>query len=907
MNKSVLLACLAIAIPISVLFGPALVSDRSFAMRDAGHFYYPLFEWCCGQWGAGRVPLWNPYENCGLPVLAEATSSVFYPGKLLFLLPVDFTLRYKLYVTLHVVLAAAGAYRLARHVQAGPEAAALAAIAYACGGNVVFQYCNVVFLIGAAWLPFAAIAADQMLRRSCARSSALFGLVLALMILGGDAQAAYHALIASALYAVLLIWTKETATSSPSHRFRPIVIRVGLIGLAAGAAFFLAAIQILPSAEATRLSERAAFNRPRNIYEAATVASQATDTPQSLGETRSESIFRGMFADPEPDTHHELAFEFSVGSWRLAEYVWPNVYGRMFPTHRRWIGLLPAEGRVWTPTLYLGLFPLLLALFGLRFRGRAPHEHWFTLIVVVFTLGSFGYYGLGWLVREASALVPALKPPGHAIGSPVGGVYWLFVTMLPAYAYFRYPAKLLPLVSLGLCALAALQFDAAFAARRPWLSRILLMLGISSGIAAGIVWSIGPGIFGNPRFADPLLGPFDAPAAHHDMVLAFFQAAAVALISWWLLQSAWRQPVKMVQWKLLAVLLTAVDVAAANAWLVATAPAEIWRGESPIASAIQARHLGETMSAGGPPRVYRGNLASWSPPSFRQVSSDLRLAELTKWERDTLFPKYPLASGLSLVESYGSLQSADHASLLRVAKQHGPRQPDKSLLPQPTALRLLGTEYFILPERQQPEFAERIIESRDDWPESAALWRMTRTLPRAWIVHEVEILPPLDHPARIEILDDRSKSVLFPNDRARDFARWAVIESDSPPAELIEMLKQPSGQPPNVEGEECQIAHYDPQRVVVEATLAQPGLVVLSDTWFPGWKARVTTHGETESKPIYRTNRILRGVWLPAGASQIEYRYRPDSFARGAAISAMSWVLLAVGFAVSFARRRKSN
>src|SRR5438874_12588030 len=139
-NKAALLVWLAIAIPIAILFGPALASDRSFALRDAGHFYYPLFEWCCREWAAGRVPLWNPYENCGLPVLADATSSVFYPGKLIFLLPVDFAWRYKLYITLHVILAAAGTYWLARAWKANPAAGSVAAIAYGCGGNVVLQY-----------------------------------------------------------------------------------------------------------------------------------------------------------------------------------------------------------------------------------------------------------------------------------------------------------------------------------------------------------------------------------------------------------------------------------------------------------------------------------------------------------------------------------------------------------------------------------------------------------------------------------------------------------------------------------------------------------------------------------------------------------------------------------------------
>ena len=116
-----------ILLPVAVLFGPVLFTDRSFAMRDAAHFYHPLFEWTAKEWGQGRVPLWNPDENCGLPVLADASSSVFYPGKLVFALPLDFTLCYKLYVIGHVVLAALGSYLLARHWKTSHLAAGVAA------------------------------------------------------------------------------------------------------------------------------------------------------------------------------------------------------------------------------------------------------------------------------------------------------------------------------------------------------------------------------------------------------------------------------------------------------------------------------------------------------------------------------------------------------------------------------------------------------------------------------------------------------------------------------------------------------------------------------------------------------------------------------------------------------------
>src|SRR5688572_14410632 len=88
------------------MFGPVFWNGEVFAFRDAANFYYPLFEWQCSEWGAGRIPLWNPYDNLGSAVLADATSSVLYPGKLVFALPLDFARRFNLYITLHVLLAA---------------------------------------------------------------------------------------------------------------------------------------------------------------------------------------------------------------------------------------------------------------------------------------------------------------------------------------------------------------------------------------------------------------------------------------------------------------------------------------------------------------------------------------------------------------------------------------------------------------------------------------------------------------------------------------------------------------------------------------------------------------------------------------------------------------------------------
>jgi hypothetical protein len=903
-NRSALVAALVIAMPIAALLGPHLLGDRSFSIRDAGHFYHPMFQWCCREWAAGRVPMWNPYENCGAPVLADASSSVLYPGKLLFMLPVDFSLAYKLYVALHVVLAAAASYWLARRWSASPPAAALAAIAYACGGNVVFQYANVVFLVGAAWLPLAALAAERMFSKLSWSASLSLGAILALMILGGDPQMAYHALLIAILFGLVILWAQPRDPTARHVDTKFTYWRqMALLATAAGTAFALAAVQVLPSAELTRHSQRAAFNRPRNVYEAAAVVRQPASRVRPLSQSRWQVVLQGLFSEPEAGTHQEVVYDFSVGPWRLIEYVWPNVSGQMFPTNRRWLSALPAEGRIWNPTLYMGLVPIVLACTALRIRSGRARQRWLTALVLLFTLASFGYYGCGWLVREIYGTLLRQDASQLTISSPLGGLYWLMVTLLPGFACFRYPAKLLPLVALGLSQLAAVGFDRTLRGRRSGLGRLLVGLGMFSGVAAIVFGSIGRRLLARVTTSDTFFGPFDADGAYRNVLSAFTQTALIAIAAQWLLQRVSSNTRRAATWQWAVVLLTGVELAVANAWLVATAPAHAWRQESPIAAAIHDVRHSDATGAEIPPRVFRGNLASWQPRSFRASSSVNRPAQIVQWEHDTLFPKHELTADIGLVEAYASIKLLDYDSLLAVARHRGPRMPDKSRLPQPTALRLTGTQFLVLPDIYQPPSAERIEEAVANWPESASLWRMQRTFPRAWIVHHIAVFQPLPQRPHLAEVDLRTQEVLFPDDVPRDFLATAVVETDEPLEEWVNL--KPSANPP-LETEPCRFAHYDPHRVRVEARLAQPGLLVLTDSWYPGWRAFALSGSASKELTIYRTNRVFRGVWLPAGEHTVEFRFQPRSFYCGAIVSGLSWFVAAVA-AVMIAWRRRHD
>ncbi|HEX8203160.1 MAG TPA: hypothetical protein VF590_21975, partial [Isosphaeraceae bacterium] len=56
-----------VAALVVACYGAALFRGEQFGYRDAAHFYYPLYLRVQQEWGAGRLPLWSPEENGGMP------------------------------------------------------------------------------------------------------------------------------------------------------------------------------------------------------------------------------------------------------------------------------------------------------------------------------------------------------------------------------------------------------------------------------------------------------------------------------------------------------------------------------------------------------------------------------------------------------------------------------------------------------------------------------------------------------------------------------------------------------------------------------------------------------------------------------------------------------------------------
>jgi hypothetical protein len=146
---------------------------------------------------------------------------------------------------------------------------------------------------------------------------------------------------------------------------------------------------------------------------------------------------------------------------------------------------------------------------------------------------------------------------------------------------------------------------------------------------------------------------------------------------------------------------------------------------------------------------------------------------------------------------------------------------------------------------------------------------------RARISHNVVQLPSLQSTSRSR-LAARTQEVF--DTALRGHVRPTVVETDAP-------LDPPPSPPEDSAQESCSITSETPTRIEVTANLASAGLLVLADQFYPGWEATVETEGQAREAKILRTNRVLRGVLLPAGSHRVTFRYRPWRLALGGAIS----------------------
>jgi len=950
---------------VAACYGDALFRGKQFGYRDAAHFYYPLYQLVEREWDAHRWPLWETEENGGMPVLGNPTAAVLYPGKLIYRL-FPYALAARLYVVTHTVLAFVGTIALMRNWKTSWTGSALAAMAYAFGAPILFQYCNIIYLVGAAWTPFGLRAVDRWLRLGKRWALLELACVLAMQTLGGDPESSYIIGLCAGGYAVglafvrhrrprenrsrslaimvlgilaVLVWIVATIElGGVLPRFRPVhkvplplpwmawvpmavlgmwgVVGLGLLvhwfrsgrqnvlmpmlaGLVGAAALSgaLGAAQLLPVFEFTAQSGRAVGGSPHDIY------------------------------------------PFSLEPLRVVEFVWPNVFGTHFEGNRSWLSAVPpqlAHAKVWVPSLYLGGLTILLAFGTLGFRNGPVWRGWLTAIVVLSLIASLGEYTSPlWWARWIPSLEAKLGPhdPPHVTALRLdrmlrdgdGSVYWFLSHVLPGFRQFRFPSKLLGFTTIALAALAGIGWDELLQGIRRRKGFVLASLALSLSLIAltgTIIYqqSIVSWMRSTAGATPSPFGPFDASGAYAELRWAFAQATAVAFIALVLIARGSRAPIVAGAVALLAM---TTDLALANSRYIFTVDQALMEKKPRLVELLEAAERAKP--ADGLYRVHR--MPIWNPSIwFREESAD-RVKDFVVWERDTIQPKYGLPYNIHYTWTLGVAELWDFdwffggfpRKIDAATAKWLNAKPGQEIVYFPRrSFDLWNTRYFIVPaypngwmdeDRAFAAFLpeseliypapETFKEPRDsqrerDWleREDFRIYRNKAALPRAWVVHQARYTKPITRMDRSD-REGPMEEILYQNDpfwndpnlRAYDPTILAWLDQDK----VRELTPYLPGAPPT-DSEKVTITHYSPQRVELEATLDRPGVVVLADIYYPGW--RLTIDGQ--EAPIYRANRMMRGATVKAGKHRLVYTFDPDSFRKGSKITLGAFVVLAI-------------
>jgi hypothetical protein len=189
----------------------------------------------------------------------------------------------------------------------------------------------------------------------------------------------------------------------------------------------------------------------------------------------------------------------------------------------------------------------------------------------------------------------------------------------------------------------------------------------------------------------------------------------------------------------------------------------------------------------------------------------------------------------------------------------------KTLAAQPDLAARLGVGFVALPRWRQQALVDAGFRHVTTLPgDGVVLFR--QPIPRARLVHEVVYAAP-------------EETLHTTIDRSRDAASLAVLEAGEPV----------TVEPPAAPGDEAvSILDETTEQVSLEARVAAPALLVLTDTFFPGWTATVDGVPVT----IHRADHAFRGVELSPGSHRVEFRYRPRSVVVGLTISACALVIV---------------
>jgi hypothetical protein len=236
------------------------------------------------------------------------------------------------------------------------------------------------------------------------------------------------------------------------------------------------------------------------------------------------------------------------------------------------------------------------------------------------------------------------------------------------------------------------------------------------------------------------------------------------------------------------------------------------------------------------------------------------------------------------VQGYNALHLARYDRFLEALNGRSQNYHDADVFPgglTSPLLDLLNVRYIVVPDEIEsgtPEFLKDLPAAHDG--NGRKVLENPDALPRAWIVHSARQTPP---GRALELI---SSGKVNPRETA-------LVQGEPP------SLKSPKS-PGDSSADRARVTAYEANRIELSTKTGAKGLLVLSEVYYPGWKAYV----DGEEVGIQRADQLLRAVPVPSGKHTVELRYESRSLRIGTAVSLVTALALGVLVVIRLRRGR---
>jgi hypothetical protein len=183
---------------------PRGIPFKNFLVTDPVRQQYPWRFLGVNLWKHMQLPLWNPYNFSGGPLLSNVQSAVFYPLNIMFF-TFPFSIAWSLLVVLQPLLAGVFLYLYLRYKNIERIPSFLGSIVFAFSGfSIAWMEWNTILHV-ALWLPIILLAQEKLFKEKSIKWIVIFIFAQCSAFFAGHLQTFFYIFLIQILYLIARI------------------------------------------------------------------------------------------------------------------------------------------------------------------------------------------------------------------------------------------------------------------------------------------------------------------------------------------------------------------------------------------------------------------------------------------------------------------------------------------------------------------------------------------------------------------------------------------------------------------------------------------------------------------------------------------------------------------------------